>query len=240
MKLSSLGFDEHTGKYAGEEYVLSYPDKERSDKLTKALGWPAGLSEKIGILKELANPKDFNSEWENILKVFSNLGLEMKNLKTREDKVLLKMAEVVFEGSNLNFGIQLMNKKLFGLVNGKISSKWEPIPRKEYGETVTIHQISPHTEGECLYDLQCGNEACYTCYQHVTMNGNRILCFYGNGWIDEGFPYDEEKGYPGIIGKTAENLRKCFKEDSIPMFHEIYSGDIRDFVDYHEDHVDNA
>lgn len=239
MKLSSRGFNPRVEKYCEEEYVFDYPDKEVSGKLVKVLGWSDTCIEKIGILLEPAKPKDFKKEWENILKVFSSLGIEIKNLKERTDSVLVKMGDTVFEGCNLHFGIQLQEKKLYAIVNGRLLSHWEPVPRKDYGETVTIHQISPHTEGECLYDLQCGNETCYTCYQHRTMNGNRILCFYGNGWVEEGFPYDEERGYPGIIGKTAEKIRTYFKENRIPLFHEIYSGDIRDLVDCHEDPIDN-
>lgn len=239
MKLFSRGFNPRTERYCEEEYVFDYPDKEVSGKLVKALGWADTCTEKIGILLEPAKPKDFKKEWEKILELFASLGIEIKNLRERSDSVLVKMADIVFEGCNLHFGIQFQEEKLYATVSGRLLSHWEPVPRKEYGETVTRHQISQYTDGECLYDLQCGNEACYTCYQHVTMNGNRILCFYGNGWTMEGFPWDVEKGYPGIIGKTAENIRAFFKKDQIPLFHEVYSGDIRDFVEYIRDDIDD-
>lgn len=230
MHLTGKGFYHSSGvkRYSDEKSEYSYPDREKCLSLAKEVGIPEDCVEKIGIL-ENAKVDDVFLWFDKVTSYLTSIGLQAKDFR---ENAFCKMAVVSIDGSDITFGFQFHDEKFFGLVSGRCEHKWVPVPRIDYGNTVVTHTLSPYTEETCIYDLQCGNDYCYYASEGKTMNGNRIIILRGNGWQEEdGFPYDVDKGYPGIIGKTAQNLRLALSNSRIPDFQEVYSGDIRDLVE---------
>ena len=101
--------------------------------------------------------------------------------------------------------------------------------------------------GECLVDLQTADD-CY-CADILEVPGEqegfpfKYVALRGSGWAEAGFPFYDDtfdpkdpyqtgKGcYALIRGKAAEKFIKLAKEDFIPSFKEISTGDYKaDFV----------
>lgn len=234
MHLKGLGFEILNGHRDYSTYRLKFihPDEEQVKKLGMAMGWPETCWHRINTLKPDAGLEDVNQIWDHCLEVIKSLGL---NLVMKTELPHCKIGTVDMDGHNIEFGIQLLNGMIKAIVQGRCDLIHDPIPMIDYGTVTQIEELSPYTEPVCLYDLQHGNEACYYASEGKLMSGKRVILLVGNGWCEKlGFPYDEELGYAGIIGKTAENLRAAFKADRLPDFEDIYSGNINDFVNYKE------
>lgn len=229
MLLKGNGYFEENGRltYNTKSYLI-YPDSEVCKELAEKCNLPSDCINRIGVFSEKAKLSDVSFVFKMMLSIFEENNLEVKDVKTSET---CHLGKVVFKNRELNFGVQLKDKKLYAMMQGRCDFKTEQIPEIIYGEVVIKQQLSPYTEPVCIYDLQCGNDFCYYASEGKTMNGNRVILLRGNGWKDEqGFPY-EDRRYPGIIGKTAANLRAELSKECIPDFKDIYSGDIRDLIE---------
>lgn len=222
MKLIGLGLNKN-GQYDSKEIVFKDENKSFVSELALILKFPDIIS-KVYILKEKAELTDFN-EVKALIR-----GCAAIKVINETDNPFFYKAEVLFKSKTLFVGFQLLNGKLYAILDIESKLLYVDIPCIEYGETVTQHTLSQYTESVCLYDLQCGNHTCYSCFEHKTLNGNRILILFGNGWQEIGFPYSDQQ-YPGLIGKTAENMRRFFKENKSFDFKDVYSGNIEDFVE---------
>lgn len=106
-------------------------------------------------------------------------------------------------------------------------------------DLVDIPKDAPFSE--LLVDLQTATD-CY-CADLLVVNGVRYVALQGSGWAEAGFPFYDDtfdpkdpytKGsgcYALIRGKAAEKFIKLAKQDFIPSFKEISTGDYKaDFV----------
>ena len=105
-------------------------------------------------------------------------------------------------------------------------------------ELVDIPNIPKDTEfSELLVDLQTAQD-CY-CADKLIVNGTTYVYLLGSGWSDCGFPfyddtiteenlYETGKGsYALIRGEAAEKFIKLAKQDFIPDFKEVSTGDYK-------------
>lgn len=96
----------------------------------------------------------------------------------------------------------------------------------------------PDSGWNLLVDFQAGSHDCY-CADELD-NGN-VVCLYGSGWTEKGFPFHDEEmsvdsspyetsggQYAVLTGKTAKNFYEKAKKDFIPSFESVFSGDMND------------
>jgi hypothetical protein len=109
--------------------------------------------------------------------------------------------------------------------NDKDWGDLEPLPYKDIDRSVQLVEKCLES-GECIEDLQAGNDYCYTAFLVKDVKGAEWVWFCGNGWAEKmGYPFFPENGtYFLLRGKTKAKFKELCNSSCFKNWEDLFSG----------------